>query len=389
MNIILIMPNVFPVPAVKGGATETLMTNLLEENEKSGKVNFTCISVYDEKAYELSKNFKYTKFIYIEEKRDNLDLTFEKSDNNFKKYMDKVYENIKDLEFDFLIIEGGDITGYEYLLRRFPKEKCLVHIHGDALGDNNINKDIYYKFLAISKYTEKLIMSDNIIPKSQIELLYNSIKLEDFNKKISEEEKIVLRKKYGIEKDDVVIMFVGRTIRQKGVKELILAFKQLKNIDKSKILIVGSANYGAKVKTDFDYELEEISKDIKEKIKFTGYVDNTELYKIQNISDIAVVPSMWEELFGLVVPENMASGLPLVVTKSGGIPEIVDNESAFVVEKNQDLIKNLSDKLDLLIENPDLRRKMGEAGRKRAELFGMDKYLDNFCEIMKKIKIPQ
>ena len=389
MNIILIMPNVFPVPAVKGGATETLMTNLLEENEKSGKVNFTCISVYDENAYELSKNFKYTKFIYIEEKRDNLDLTFEKSDNNFKKYMDKVYENIKDLEFDFLIIEGGDITGYEYLLKRFPKEKCLVHIHGDALGDNNINKGIYYKFLAISKYTEKLIMSDNIIPKSQIELLYNSIKLEDFNKKISEDEKIVLRKKYGIEKDDVVIMFVGRTIRQKGVKELILAFKQLKNIDKSKILIVGSANYGAKVKTDFDYELEEISKDIKEKIKFTGYVDNTELYRIQNISDIAVVPSMWEELFGLVVPENMASGLPLVVTKSGGIPEIVDNESAFVVEKNQDLIKNLSDKLDLLIENPDLRRKMGEAGRKRAELFGMDKYLDNFCEIMKKIKIPQ
>ena len=389
MNIILIMPNVFPVPAVKGGATDTLMTNLLEENEKSGKVNFTCISVYDENAYELSKNFKYTKFIYIEEKRDNLDLTFEKSDNNFKKYMDKVYENIKDLEFDFLIIEGGDITGYEYLLKRFPKEKCLVHIHGDALGDNNINKDIYYKFLAISKYTEKLIMSDNIIPKSQIELLYNSIKLEDFNKKISEDEKIVLRKKYGIEKDDVVIMFVGRTIRQKGVKELILAFKQLKNIDKSKILIVGSANYGAKVKTDFDYELEEISKDIKEKIKFTGYIDNTELYKIQNISDIAVVPSMWEELFGLVVPENMASGLPLIVTKSGGIPEIVDNESAFVVEKNQDLIKNLSDKLDLLIENPDLRRKMGEAGRKRAELFGMDKYLDNFCEIMKKIKIPQ
>ena len=389
MNIILIMPNVFPVPAVKGGATETLMTNLLEENEKSGKVNFTCISVYDEKAYHLSKNFKYTKFIYIEEKRDNLDLTFEKSDNNFKKYMDKVYENIKDLEFDFLIIEGGDITGYEYLLKRFPKEKCLVHIHGDALGDNNINKDIYYKFLAISKYTEKLIMSDNIIPKSQIELLYNSIKLEDFNKKISEDEKIVLRKKYGIEKDDVVIMFVGRTIRQKGVKELILAFKQLKNIDKSKILIVGSANYGAKVKTDFDYELEEISKDIKEKIKFTGYVDNTELYKIQNISDIAVVPSMWEELFGLVVPENMASGLPLVVTKSGGIPEIVDNESAFVVEKNQDLIKNLSDKLDLLIENPDLRRKMGEAGRKRAELFGMDKYLDNFYEIIRKIKIPQ
>ena len=385
MNIILIMPNVFPVPAVKGGATETLITNLLQENEKNKKVNFICVSVYDEKAYKLSKQYKNTKFIYIEEKRDNLDLTFEKSDNNFKKYMDKIYENIKDLEFDFIIIEGGDITGYQYLLKRFPREKCLVHIHGDVLGNNNINKDIYYKFLAISKYTEKLIMSDNIIGKSEIELLYNSIKIEDFNKKISENEKIKLKEKLEIEKDDVVIMFIGRTIKQKGVKELILAFKQLKNINKSKILIVGSANYGAKVKTDFDYELEEISKDIKDKIKFTGYVDNTELYKYQNIADIAVVPSMWEELFGLVVPENMAAGLPLVVTRSGGIPEIVDNESAFIIDKNENLIANLAEKLDILIENPDLRRKMGEKGRKRAELFGMENYLNNFCNIMEKI----
>lgn len=183
-------------------------------------------------------------------------------------------------------------------------------------------------------------------------------------------------------------MFIGRTIKQKGVKELILAFKQLKNLKKSKILIVGSANYGAKVKTPFDYELEEIAKDVEDKIKFTGFIDNTELYKIQNIADIAVVPSMWEELFGLVVPENMAAGLPLIVTKSGGIPEIVNDESAFVIEKNQDLVKNLSNKLDILIENPDLRKKMGEAGRKRAELFGMDNYLNNFYRIMEKIKIP-
>lgn len=189
MNIVLVMPNVFPVPAVKGGATETLMTNLLNENEKDGKINFVCVSVYDEKAYELSRKYKYTNFIYIEEKRDNLDLTFEKEDENFQKYMDRVYENIKELDFDFLIIEGGDITGYEYLLKRFPREKCLVHIHGDALGNNNINKKIYYKFLAISKYTKELIMSDNIIPESQIELLYNAIKLDDFNKKISYDEK--------------------------------------------------------------------------------------------------------------------------------------------------------------------------------------------------------
>ena len=128
------------------------------------------------------------------------------------------------------------------------------------------------------------------------------------------------------------------------------------------------------------------AEDIKDKIKFTGYIENNELYKIQNIADIAVVPSIWEEPFGLVVVENMAIGLPLVVTNMGGIPELVTEETAFVVENDENLISNFASKLDILIENTELRKKMGEAGRKRAELFSMENYLENFYNIMKKIK---
>lgn len=160
MKICLIMPNVFPVPATKGGATEMLITNLLKENEKEGLIDFTCVSVYEEEAEKLSKEYKHTKFIYIHQKRDNLDLTFETKDTSFKKYMDDIEEKIKDKNFDFIIVEGGDISGYEYLLKNFPKEKCLVHIHGDALGDNETNSKIYHEFIAISKYTKKLIMKD-------------------------------------------------------------------------------------------------------------------------------------------------------------------------------------------------------------------------------------
>ncbi|MCI8309137.1 MAG: glycosyltransferase family 4 protein [Clostridia bacterium] len=386
MNICLIMPNVFPVPATKGGATESLMTNLLKENEKSGKINFTCVSVYEEKAYNLSKNYKFTKFIYIKQKRDNLDLTFQSEDKNFVDYMDEVYKNIKDADFDFIIIEGGDISGYEYLLKNFPKEKCLVHIHGNVLGNNKINDKIYNKFIAISDFTRKLIMEDNIISDDKIELLYNAIYVQDFDKKISDNEKIELRKKYDINSDDVVILFLGRTIKEKGVKELILSFKKMKNLDKCKLLIVGSANYGENIKTEFDYELEEISKEVKDKIKFTGYVSNENLYKIHNICDIAVVPSMFKELFGLVVVENMSSALPLVVTNSGGIPEVVDKECAFIVDINENLIKNMTEKLDFLVDNPDIRKKMGEHGKQRAKIFGMESYLENFYNLIKKIK---
>jgi len=385
MRICLIMPNVFPVPATKGGATEMLITNLLEENEKEGKVDFICVSLYDEKAEKLSKKYKYTKFIYINQKRDNLDLTFEEADNSFIQYMDEIYENIKDEQFDFLIIEGGDITGYEYLLKRFPPEKCVVHIHGDKVGNNEINNKIYGNFLVISKYAGKLVRKDGIIPESKIQLLYNAIKLENFDKTISREEKKLLRDKFKIEEDDVVILFSGRTIPQKGVKQLIQSFKKLKNIEKCKLLIVGSANYGERVKTEFDCELEELAKDIQDKIKFTGYIENEELYKVHNISDIAVVPSMWEELFGLVVVESMSSGLPLVVTKSGGIPEIVDEKCAYIIEKDEMLIDNLAKKLDYLIENPDIRKEMGICAKISSKKYSMQQYLENFIEIMNRI----
>lgn len=386
MNICLIMPNVFPVPATKGGATEILITNLLKENENRGLIHFTCISVYEEKAKKLSEDYKNTEYIYIDEKRDNLDLTFETNDKYFIQYMDEIYDKIKDKEFDFIIIEGGDITGYEYLLKRFPQKKCIAHIHGDALGNKQINNKIYYKFIAISRYTQKILTKDNIIPNKKVELLYNAINTKNFDKQLSYQEKKILREKYEINKDDVVILFSGRTIPQKGVKELILSFKELKNIEKCKLLIVGSANYGEMIKTQYDYELEKMSLDIRDKIKFTGYISNEELYKIHNISDISIVPSIWEELFGLVVIESMSSGLPLIVTKSGGISEIVNEKCAYIVNKDTQLVNNIADKIDYLVENPIKRKQMGQKGKELAKLYNIDQYYINFYNLIKKIE---
>ena len=110
------------------------------------------------------------------------------------------------------------------------------------------------------------------------------------------------------------------------------------------------------------------------------------MYKIQNIADIAVVPSMFEELFGLVVVENMSSGLPLIVTNSGGMPEIVDKECAFIIDRDENLIRNLKEKLDYLVENPKIREKMGAHGKERAKQFGMEEYLNNFYDLMQKIR---
>ena len=384
-NVCLILPNAFSVPAIHGGACETLVETLIKENEKANKINITCISIYDEKAYQISKKYKNTKFIYIKNNNgsDDIDLSFNKKDKNLYSYMDEIYDKIKNEDLDFLVIEGGDLKAYKYLLKRFPKEKCIMHMHGIIEGDKEYN-EIYKYYIAVSKYVANHFLESGNIEKQRVNVLYNGIELEKFKRKITSKEKEELKNKYNIKQNEKVIMFCGRTVIGKGIKELILAFKKMRNINNAKLLIVGNSAFGKKIETDFDRELIKISEDIKEKIVFTSFIPNDELYKIHNISDIAVVPTIKEEAFGMVVVEAMASGLPLVVTKSGGIPEIVNKESAIIVNKDEHLVENLTKSLDFLVENDNERINMGTKGAKLANNFSAQKFYEEFTKIIEK-----
>ncbi len=382
-NVCLIVPNVFPVPAVNGGACETLVETLIKENEKLNKINITCVSIYDEKAYKKSKEYKNTKFIYIKDKNntDNIDLSFEKEDKKLFLYMDDIYENIKDENLDFIVIEGGDLKAYKYLLKRFPKEKCIMHIHGISTGDNEFEQ-IYQYYIAVSNYAANHFLASGIIEKERVKVLYNGIEIEKFKRKLSLEEKRELKNKYNIKENEKVIMFCGRTVVGKGIKELILAFKRMKNINNAKLLIVGNSAFGKNIQTEFDRELIKISQDIKDKIVFTSFIPNDDLYKIHNIADIAVVPTITEEAFGMVVVEAMASGLPLIVTRSGGIPEIVNEENAIIVDKDELLIENIAKSLDFLVTNENKRINMGIKGAELANNFSGEKFYKGFINII-------
>jgi len=98
----------------------------------------------------------------------------------------------------------------------------------------------------------------------------------------------------------------------------------------------------------------------KERIKILGMIEGLDFY---DALDILVVPSLWEEPFGLVAVEGMARELPLVVTKSGALAEtVVNGETGFVVEKNK---RDLKEKVKVLTDSPELRKDMGMKGKKR------------------------
>lgn len=82
----------------------------------------------------------------------------------------------------------------------------------------------------------------------------------------------------------------------------------------------------------------------------------------------------------MVAIEGMASGLPLVVTNSGGLVDYVDSKCAVIVDKTNNVAENLAKSISTLLEDFVLRKNMGAYGRERAKLFSQENYYQNFIK---------
>jgi glycosyltransferase involved in cell wall biosynthesis len=105
---------------------------------------------------------------------------------------------------------------------------------------------------------------------------------------------------------------------------------------------------------------------IADHITFTGLIQDPFGEGVFESADIVCQLSEWEELFGWMIAEAMAYGKPIVATNVGGIPELVhDGVTGFLVPRGD--AASAAAKLAALAADPQLRRKLGDAGRKLVE----------------------
>ena len=128
------------------------------------------------------------------------------------------------------------------------------------------------------------------------------------------------------------ILFVGRLVPEKGVGLFVQAVEKLALEYRDwKFYICGSAFLGNfDRKSNFASDMTEKFNKIGKQANFTGFLSNNKIKDMMKKASIVVVPSLWEEPFGLVVAEAMSSGSAIITTNKGGIPEIIKSNGIII-----------------------------------------------------------
>lgn len=390
MKIAILNIGILPVPAVLGGAVENLTDFYLDYNNREKLHEITVYSVWDSKVTlepALSSEVNHYYYINVTSLKTRIERRIWKYFHSSKEYynyfieyyFEKAYADLKKRDYDYIILENS--PGHAYKLSQRGFKNLILHLNNDLLNSKSRYHDVIFnsfiKILTCSNYIKERVST--IQPDKKIQTLYNAIDVKRFSKK---DASTINRKDIGFSEKDFVIVFSGRINKEKGVSELIDALLQLNHIPNIKLMIIGGTFFAnANNEDGFVRMLKEKAKAIKDKIVFTGFVPYEIVPDYLQLADIAVLPSMWEEPFGLTIVEALAAGLPLVTTRSGGIPEICEGV-ATIVEKG-DIVNNLVSAILNLYQHPDKRENMAIASLERAKLFDKEEYARNFFDALK------
>ncbi|MEK9137264.1 MAG: glycosyltransferase family 4 protein [Bacteroidota bacterium] len=250
----------------------------------------------------------------------------------------------------------------------------LVAIHYDnipfARDDKPVARHIKYELydkadalFAMSERARESLLLEGV-DRRKISVIGNAIDTKKFTPR--EDNNPEWRQQYSIALHDTVILFVGRLHESKGVFELVYAAKKLvsdPDIDSTRLHFI-MAGEGPR-HNDVNSLINRLN--LQNHVTLIGRVAHSEIHQLHSMADVFALPSIamryWQEQFGIVLIESMASGKAIVSTCSGSIPEVV-GDSAILVQPNDHYSLYLE--LKKLVLDKKLRHQLGMKARARA-----------------------
>ena len=228
--------------------------------------------------------------------------------------------------------EYGRYNGIHTVKQRYinGKEKLLAH---EA-----------WRIIVCSKYMREEIQRVFKSPADKLDVIYNGIRPEKKDRG-GTFDRIKFRRRFAND-NEKIIYYVGRMTHEKGVAVLLNAApKVLAEMScRAKFVIIGGGNT-----THLQQQAKSLG--IFEQCYFTGFMSDADLDKFQTIADCAVFPSLYEP-FGIVALESFAARVPVVVSDTGGLAEVVEHNRTGIVTKANNVDSLIWGILEVL-KNPE------------------------------------
>lgn len=227
--------------------------------------------------------------------------------------------------------------------------------------------------IAVSEGTKQDVLEHFDVEEKKIKVIYNGIDLQEYQKKTSTAALI----KYGIDPDKPFVLFVGRITKQKGIIHLVNAIKHIDS--NTQVVLCAGAPDTPEIGKEMERAVQDARKHRENIIWIAEMLDKPSVIELYSHAAVFCCPSIYEP-FGIINVEAMACECPVVASAVGGIKEVViEGETGHLIEIDQQkeapfepknpeqFSKDLAEKINHLISNPELRTRMGKAGRKRVE----------------------
>lgn len=233
-----------------------------------------------------------------------------------------------------------------HIIRRAPLWKRLVA--------RLVNLPVT-RVIAVSDYGYRSVAGRDLIPAERIEMIYNSADLSRASE--SAEPASEFKRRHSIPEARALVAQVSWLIPEKGVDDLLSAARiVISRNPRVHFALVGDGAYRDR------YQRQAREMGIGNHVTFTGQVEDPMSEGVYAAAEVVCQVSRWEEVFGYVIAEAMSSSRPMVATRVGGIPELVEEgKTGFLVERGD--AQAIADRILKLVADPELRKRMGRAGR--------------------------
>ncbi len=354
--------SVFGVEPNRIGGTETFARELSAQLGERGWRSVLC--------FEVEPGDEVARFLQL----PNVTLEVLPNSTNFNwSTVTKLARLVKRYRPDILHLHFVGFVGvYPWLGRILSVRKIFFTDHSSRPADyrptrapvwkRSLVRLINYpitKVICVSQYGWRCMKALDVMPSDRYELVYNGVDLSRVERNNSREADF--RRRFAIPEHKKVVVQISWIIPEKGIGDLLevarIVHAQTKDVQ---FVIAGEGPY----REQYMKQAEEMG--LAESITWTGLVKDPFTEGLFDAADVVCQLSRWEEVFGWMIAEAMAYGKPVVATRVGGIPELIDEgKTGFLIDRGDS--KAVAERLLRLIGHRELREALGDAGRHKTE----------------------